>query len=90
MGLLMVLLAIVAVSALSGLWLAKWWRQDRIERLRDRARLQVIEAQMTGLRAALRIQAAEHRTRQRMQAEARTVEPVWYETHDEASDGWRS
>jgi hypothetical protein len=60
-------LVVLAASCLSGLWLAKWQRQDRIERLRDRARLQVIEAQMAALRAALRIQATEHFARKQMQ-----------------------
>ena len=44
------------------------WRRERIERLRDRARIRVIEGQMTMLRAALRLNAAEQAARRRMHA----------------------
>jgi Tfp pilus assembly protein PilW len=50
-----------------GLVLRYWHQQDRIARIRDRARLKVIEGQMAALRVALRIQVAEHVVRQRMQ-----------------------
>jgi hypothetical protein len=66
MGSLIVTLVVLVVSTVSGLWLAKWWRQDRIERLRDQARLKVIEAQLAAMRAALRIQATEHHARQQI------------------------
>lgn len=64
MGFLIAALVIAAAVVIGGLWLA---RRDRMDRLRDQARLKVIEAQMAAMRAALRIQAAEHITRQRMQ-----------------------
>ena len=61
---LLVLLALVAVVsgglALHGL------RRERVERLRDRARLRVVEGQMAAFRALLRIGAAEHVTRTRL------------------------
>lgn len=70
MGFLITTLVVLAVSTVSGLWFGRWWRQDRIERLREQARLTVIETQMAAMRAALRIQAAEHLARRSMRAEA--------------------
>lgn len=58
MGALVVLLALAAVSGGVVLW--RCYRSDRLERLRYQARLGAIEAQLAGLRAALRIRAAEH------------------------------
>jgi len=62
------LLAIVLVVGvvIGGLMVRRSWRRQRLEQLRDQARLKVIETQMAGLRAALRINAAEHATRRRM------------------------
>lgn len=47
-----------------------WWiaRQEQRNRRRDQARLQVLESQVAGMRAVLRIKAAEYRTRQRMRS----------------------
>jgi hypothetical protein len=67
MALLVVLIVIVG----GGLLLADWWRREEGELVRDRARLRVVEGQLATLRAALRIQAAEHLARQRMHAEFR-------------------
>lgn len=61
----LVTVLLVAVVA-SGLIFRRSWRHERIERLRDRARLRVIEGQMTMLRTALRINAAEQVARRRM------------------------
>ena len=66
MGFLIGTLVLLIVSIPAGLWFARWQRHARIERLRDQARLKVIEAQMAAMRAALRIQAAEHVARQQM------------------------
>lgn len=62
-----VLVLILASGAvIGGLMVHRsWWRQ-RQEQLRDQARLKVIETQMAGLRAALRIGMAEHAARRRM------------------------
>ena len=65
---LIILGASVALVATAGLVLRYRYRQGRINRLRDDVRLRVIEGQMAALRAALRIQVAEHVIRQRMQA----------------------
>jgi hypothetical protein len=69
MGFLVLLLVLAAV--VGGLLAWRWFSQERVEYLRDRARLQVIEGQLAALRAALRINAAEYMTRQRMHAEVR-------------------
>jgi hypothetical protein len=63
---LIILGASVALVATAGLVLRYRYRQGRINRLRDDVRLRVIEGQMAALRAALRIQVAEHVIRQRM------------------------
>jgi hypothetical protein len=61
------LIIILLVGAtVGGLMVRRSWRRQRLEQLRDQARLKVIETQMAGLRAALRINAAEHATRRRM------------------------
>jgi hypothetical protein len=61
---LLVLLALVAV--VSGGLVLHGLRRERLGRLRDRARLRVVEVQMATLRALLRIEAAEHVTRTRL------------------------
>jgi hypothetical protein len=61
---LLILLATVAVLG-SGLTM-RGLRRERVERLRDQARLRVIEGQMATLRALLRIEAAEHVIRVRL------------------------
>lgn len=58
-------LALVTGAAIVGL-VRRSWRRRQAERLREQARIQVIESQMAGLRAALRISMAEHNTRKRM------------------------
>ena len=70
MGFLITTLVLLVVSIPVGLWLTRWQRQDRVDRLRDQARLKVIETQMAAMRATLRIQAAEHIVRQRMHYDA--------------------
>ena len=74
---LLVLLALVAV--VSGGLVLHGLRRERLERLRDRARLRVVEGQMAALRALLRIEAAEHITRTRLaEAQRRNlVERDW-------------
>ena len=67
MALLVIVLLLAAVASGTLAW--RWWRQERIERLREQARLQVVEGQMATLRAALRISAAEHATRRQMHTE---------------------
>jgi len=63
------LLGMLIASVIGGgLVLKHWHRQNQLARIRDRARLRVIEGQLATLRAALRIQVAEHAVRQRMQA----------------------
>jgi hypothetical protein len=66
MGFLVVALLLIGIGG--GLVFRQSWRRERIERLRDRARLRVIEGQMTMLRAALRLNAAEQAARRRMHA----------------------
>jgi hypothetical protein len=61
-----VLLVMLLVGTIGALVFRQSWRRERIERLRDRARLRVIEGQMTMLRTALRINAAEQAARRRM------------------------
>lgn len=61
---LLILLATVAVLG-SGLTM-RGLRRERVERLRDQARLRVIEGQMAALRTLLRIEAAEHVIRTRL------------------------
>lgn len=61
---LLILLTIVAV--VSGGLAMHGLRQERAERLRDRARLRVVEGQMAALRVLLRIEAAEHVIRTRL------------------------
>lgn len=68
MGGLIAVIAVLVVLAVCGALFADWWRHEHVSRLRDRARLRVIEGQMASLQAILRIQAAEYVTRQRMQA----------------------
>lgn len=70
MDTLIAVLVMSAITVAGGLWFSGRWRQDRVARLRDQARLKVIEAQMAAMRAALRIQAAEHLARQRMRSDA--------------------
>jgi hypothetical protein len=60
------IIGLVVVGAVGTLRFRRSWRRERVERLRDQARLKVIEGQMTMLRTALRISAAEHTTRRRM------------------------
>jgi hypothetical protein len=74
---LLILLATVAVLG-SGLTI-RGLRRERVARLRDEARLRVIEGQMATLRALLRIEAAEHLIRTRLaEAQRRNlVERDW-------------
>ena len=57
---------LTASAAGGGLVLRHWHRQDPAARIRDRARLTVVEGQLAVLRAALRITAAEHAARRRL------------------------
>jgi hypothetical protein len=60
------ILALVVVGTVGALVFRQSWHKERIERLRDQARLKVIEGQMTMLRTALRINVAEQAARRRM------------------------
>jgi hypothetical protein len=62
------ILGLVVVGIAGAVVLRRSWHKEHIERLRDQARLKVIEGQMTMLRTALRINAAERATRRRMHA----------------------
>jgi hypothetical protein len=64
MGFLVMVLLVAVVAG--GLVFRRSWKRERVDRLRDQARLKVIEAQMAGLRAGLRVNVAEHATRRRM------------------------
>jgi hypothetical protein len=64
MGFLVI--GLVVVGTVGAIAFRQSWHKERVERLRDRARLKVIEGQMTMLRTALRISAAEQATRRRM------------------------
>jgi len=61
----LIMVLLVAIVA-GGLVFRRSWHKEQSERLRDQARIRVIETQMAGLRAALRIGMAEHATRRRM------------------------
>ena len=71
---------LVAAIVVTGGLITKGLRRERVERLRDQARLRVIEGQMATLRALLRIEAAEHVIRDRL-AEA--------QRHSLAERDWR-
>jgi hypothetical protein len=58
---------LIAFVVAGGLVIRYWHQQGQVARLRDRARLKVIEGQMATLRASLRIQIAEHAARRQMQ-----------------------
>jgi hypothetical protein len=79
---------LIAFAVAGSLVVVQWRYQDQLNRMRDRAKLRAVESQMRALRASLRITQAEHRTRQRMQAEAQDVfaNPT---THEEPEE-WRS
>ena len=85
MGFLVVTLLVSAT--VGGLVLRRSWQQQHRDRLRDQSRLKVIEAQMAGLRAALRIQAAEHVARQRIHTTHNEV--FRNSTVHEEPDEWR-
>lgn len=79
---------LIAFGIAGALVVVQWRHQDQLNRMRDRAKLRAVESQMYALRASLRITQAEHRTRQRMQAESQDVfaNPT---THEEPEQ-WRS
>jgi hypothetical protein len=60
------LILLVLVAAASGGLALGGFRRERAARLRDQARLRVIEGQMAALRTLLRIEAAEHVIRTRL------------------------
>jgi hypothetical protein len=64
MGFLVI--GLMVVGTVGALGFRRSWQREHIQRLRDQARLKAIESQMAGLRAALRISAAEQATRRRM------------------------
>lgn len=51
---------------LGGIFAWCWWQDEQAERIRDRARLTVIEGQLASFRALLRLDVAEHLARQQM------------------------
>jgi len=79
------LIPILIIATMSGvLWLARRQRRNRLDQLREQARLKVVEAQMASMRAALRIQAAEYLARRRMQTYADDRDPYINSTaHEE-------
>jgi hypothetical protein len=81
----LVFLLLLAVIAVVGLLIRARLRHDQVERVRDRARLRVIEGQLAMLRAALRIGAAEHLARRRFMA-MRASDPFEHRTDHEE---WR-
>jgi hypothetical protein len=72
MGFLVGLL--IAGGIAGGLVVRHWHRRNQITRLRDQARLRVIEGQLATLRATLRIGAAEHAARQDLAGELRRTD----------------
>jgi hypothetical protein len=81
--------ALVVVGTAGALVFRQSWRKEHIERLRDRARLKIIEGQMTMLRAALRISAAEQAARRRMH-EVHDQDVFGNSTVHEEPESWRS
>ena len=73
MGFLSFVLALLlVVGLLTGAWLLKrQYRRARVQRIRDQVRLKVVENQIAGLRAALRLSVAEHVIRQAMATQSR-------------------
>lgn len=69
MGFLVLLLLAVVFGG--GLVIRVWLHGERIERVRDRARIRVIEGQLAAMRACMRISAAEYATRRRLLAHSR-------------------
>lgn len=62
-----VIVGLLLAAAIAGAWTARWlFRQQRLSQLRNQAQLHAIEGQLAAFRTALRLQAAEHLTRQRM------------------------
>jgi hypothetical protein len=86
MGFLFVVLAVGVM--IGGLMVRRVWQRQRREQLRDRARLKVIETQMAGLRAALRIGMAEHTARRRMH-QLHDRDPFANSTLHEEPEQWR-
>jgi hypothetical protein len=65
---------LIAGSIAGALTIRHWHQRDQLTRLRDQARLKVIEGQLAGLRAALRIGVAEQAARQAMHDELRRTD----------------
>jgi hypothetical protein len=72
MGILIALLVVAAI--VGGLVVRHWHQQEQLNRLRDRARLRIIEGQLAALRAGLRIGMAEHAARQALGDELRRLD----------------
>lgn len=66
---LALLLFVAAVSVAA--FLKRQYRRTRVQRIRDQARLKVVENQIAGLRAALRISVAEHVVRRAIAMQGR-------------------
>jgi hypothetical protein len=65
---------LLLVGLMTGGWLIRRrYHRARIERLRDQARLRVVESQLGALRAALRISVAEHAMRRAMAMQDRDL-----------------
>jgi hypothetical protein len=72
------LIYVSALLLLVGLTTSGWlvrrrYRRARIERIRDEARLRVVENQLAAMRAALRISVAEHVVRRAMAMQGRDL-----------------
>ncbi len=60
---------LLLVALLIGIWLIRrQYRRTRIERIREQARLRIVESQIAALGAALRVSVAEHMARRAMQS----------------------
>lgn len=67
-----VLVLLLLVGLFTSAWLIRrHYQRARVQRIRDQARLKVIESQMAGLRAALRISVAEHAVRRTIAVQGR-------------------
>lgn len=67
-----VLVLFLLVGLLTGTCLIRrQYRRARVQRVRDQARLKVVENQIAALRAALRISVAEHLARRAMAMQSR-------------------
>jgi hypothetical protein len=84
-----VVLFLILGLAAGAYMLRGFLEQQRHQRVRDQARLRVIENQLAGLRAAQRIRAAEHAARQRLRRLSVLPDPLTNSTLHEEPEEWR-